>query len=333
MVELFHTEGRSLVRLARLFVDDRDAAEDIVQEAFLRLARHAGRIESADRAPAYLRSIVLNLARDHNRRGLMSLRHHAASRRELDVDDDVAEVLARSDEHRRVVEAVRGLPRRQRDCVTLRYFEQLRSTTVASTLGVSPNSVKTHLRRALDALGGDPRPTDDGSTMSDATIERRLQEAFDDVRASVVEHPDLFARVQRTIEDARLRRRFRARLGLAIAGFLLANAALAVALSDRHEGSITMPWWVIELITNIVLVALAIALGPVHQALRTGLCRRCVPVQPAHRQELPRPHRRRLLLDLHGVHPLHDHVRGAVGLVRRRQPAQARGRHASAGSC
>ena len=98
--------------------------------------------------------------------------------------------------------------------------------------------------------------------MSDATIERLLQEAFDDVRASVVEHPDLFARVQRTIEEAQLRRRFRVRLGLAIAAFILANAALALALSDRHEGSITMPWWVIELITNIVLIALAIALGP-----------------------------------------------------------------------
>jgi RNA polymerase sigma factor (sigma-70 family) len=155
VIELFHTEGRALVRLARLFVDDRDAAEDLVQEAFLRLARHAGRIESADRAPAYLRSIVLNLARDHNRRGLMSLRHHASAGRELDVDvdDDVAEVLARSDEHRRVVEAVRRLPRRQRDCVTLRYFEQLSIGDVASTLGLSPNSVKTHLRRALDALG------------------------------------------------------------------------------------------------------------------------------------------------------------------------------------
>ena len=98
--------------------------------------------------------------------------------------------------------------------------------------------------------------------MSDATIERRLREAFDDVRASVIEHPDLFARVQHTIEEDRRRRRFRVRLGLAIAGFVLANAALALVLSDRHEGSITMPWWVIELITNIVLVALAIALGP-----------------------------------------------------------------------
>jgi RNA polymerase sigma factor (sigma-70 family) len=152
VVRLFHAEGRSLVRLARLFVDDRDAAEDIVQEAFLRLARHAGRIDADDRAPAYLRSIVLNLARDHNRRGLVSLRHHAASGREIDVFDDVADPLVRSEEHRRVIDAVRLLPTRQRDCVALRYFEELSIEGIAATLGVSVNSVKTHLQRAMVAL-------------------------------------------------------------------------------------------------------------------------------------------------------------------------------------
>ncbi|HEY3240266.1 MAG TPA: sigma factor, partial [Acidimicrobiia bacterium] len=75
VVALFEQEGSSLVRLARLFVDDRNAAEDLVQEAFIRLARSAGRIEDRTKAAAYLRSIVLNLARDHNRRGLVSLRH------------------------------------------------------------------------------------------------------------------------------------------------------------------------------------------------------------------------------------------------------------------
>lgn len=159
VVHLFRTEGRSLVRLARLFVDDRDAAEDVVQEAFLRLARHAGRIDAIDRAPAYLRSIVLNLARDHNRRGLVSLRHHAASGREVDVADDTADQLVRTEEHRRVIDAVRLLPARQRDCVTLRYFQELSIDGIATTLGLSANSVKTHLQRAMAALDrtlGDP---------------------------------------------------------------------------------------------------------------------------------------------------------------------------------
>ena len=152
VVELFRSEGRSLVRLARLFVDDRDAAEDIVQEAFVRLARHGARIESIDRAPAYLRSIVLNLARDHNRRGLVSLRHHATRGREVDVVVDAGDQLVRSEEHRRVLAAVRGLPTRQRDCITLRYFEEMSIEQIGATLGVSPNSVKTHLQRAMAAL-------------------------------------------------------------------------------------------------------------------------------------------------------------------------------------
>jgi RNA polymerase sigma factor (sigma-70 family) len=153
VVRLFHDEGRSLVRLARLFVDDRDAAEDIVQEAFLRLARHAGRIDDLDRAPAYLRSIVLNLARDHNRRGRVSLRHFAARDREVDVEVDTSDVLVRSEEHRRVLDAVRELPARQRDCITLRYFDELSIDAISATLGVSPNSVKTHLQRAMTTLG------------------------------------------------------------------------------------------------------------------------------------------------------------------------------------
>jgi RNA polymerase sigma factor (sigma-70 family) len=152
VVRLFQTEGRSLVRLARLFVDDRDAAEDIVQEAFLRLARHAGRIDAMERAPAYLRSIVLNLARDHNRRGLVSLRHHATRGREVDVGGDAADHLVRTEEHQRVLDAVRQLPARQRDCITLRYFEELPIDRIASTLGLSANSVKTHLQRAMAAL-------------------------------------------------------------------------------------------------------------------------------------------------------------------------------------
>jgi len=55
VVTLFRQEASSLVRLTRLFVDDRNAAEDLVQEAFIRLSRNAHRIEDPAKAPAYLR--------------------------------------------------------------------------------------------------------------------------------------------------------------------------------------------------------------------------------------------------------------------------------------
>lgn len=149
VVRLFHEEGASLVRLARLFVDDRNAAEDLVQEAFIRLARSAGAIRDPSRAAAYLRSIVLNLARDNNRRGLVSLRHHLPlDDRRASVED---EITIREDQ-RELLDALRDLPHRQRDCLVLRYYHELGIDDIAATLELSPNSVKTHLKRGLANL-------------------------------------------------------------------------------------------------------------------------------------------------------------------------------------
>ena len=149
VVSLFEREGQSLVRLARLFVDDRNAAEDLVQEAFIRLARSAHRIQDESKAAPYLRSIVLNLARDNNRRGLVSLRHH------LPLDDRRAstedEIELREDQQQ-VIEALRDLPHRQRNALVLRYYEELGIDDIAAAMGISRNSVKTHLQRGLAAL-------------------------------------------------------------------------------------------------------------------------------------------------------------------------------------
>ncbi len=149
VVSLFRAEGTRLVTLARFFVDDRTAAEDLVQEAFIRLARSGHRIHDEARAAAYLRSIVINLARDHNRRGLVSFRHRPPAVG----DEPSAEERATVDESRReVIEALRSLPRRQRDCVALRYYLDLPVSDIAESLGVSANSVKTHLQRGLRSM-------------------------------------------------------------------------------------------------------------------------------------------------------------------------------------
>lgn len=150
LVELFNEHARSLVNLARLFVDHRDAAEDIVQEAFIRLDRSFNRIKDRGKADAYLRSIVLNLARDHNRRGLLSLRH-ANPVNDLDPGGVDERVVDRKDQQI-LVDALGKLSKRQRDCLALHYLLELSVAEMAETLGLSPNSVKTHLKRGLAAL-------------------------------------------------------------------------------------------------------------------------------------------------------------------------------------
>ena len=51
-----------------------------------------------------------------------------------------------------MVEALRSLPPRQRDCVVLRFYFDLSGPEIAETLGISPDSVKTHCRRGLSSL-------------------------------------------------------------------------------------------------------------------------------------------------------------------------------------
>ncbi len=151
VARLFEEEGNALVRMARLFTDDRNAAEDLVQEAFIRLHKSAHRIHNPEKAAPYLRSIVINLARDHNRRGLMSLRHQEAAPAGTDADAPEDRLLL-DEEQTLLLNEVRALSPRQRDCIFLRFYLELSEREIADALGISPNSVKTHCRRGLASL-------------------------------------------------------------------------------------------------------------------------------------------------------------------------------------
>ena len=51
-----------------------------------------------------------------------------------------------------VIDALQALPLRQRDCLVLRYYMDLSIPEIATTLGISVNSVKTHLQRGMAML-------------------------------------------------------------------------------------------------------------------------------------------------------------------------------------
>ncbi len=122
-----------------------------MQEAFIRLHKSAHRIRSQDKAAPYLRSIVINLARDHNRRGLMSLRHQEASSTGTALDASEDRLLL-SEQQTLLLDEVRDLSPRQRDCLLLRFYLELSEREIADVLSISSNSVKTHCRRGLESL-------------------------------------------------------------------------------------------------------------------------------------------------------------------------------------
>lgn len=93
-------------------------------------------------------------------------------------------------------------------------------------------------------------------------LEQRLRDALLAGAVAVQESPDLFARVRTSIEEDRRRARQRRR-GLAIGGCLVGViAAIAFATTERRQGELLMDWWVLELLTDGMLIGLALWLGP-----------------------------------------------------------------------
>ena len=145
---LYQAHALSLARLALLMLGDRDAAQDVVQDAFFGLYRRWDGLASADAAPAYLRTSVLNGCRNALRR---------RSRQAPSVADEALEsaesALVHTEERRALLAAVRRLPARQREVLVLRYYLDMTEGQAAQAMGVSRGTVKSATSRAVAALG------------------------------------------------------------------------------------------------------------------------------------------------------------------------------------
>ena len=145
--QLFAWHYRSLVRLAIHLVDDQESAEDVVQDVFAAL--DPARISGDPKR--YLTCAVVNRARSALRRRRVA--RAFAGRALPDEYGPPADVGAvRSAERARMLSAIDSLPRRQREAVVLRYYEDLPVTEIASMLDTSPGSISSALTRALDTL-------------------------------------------------------------------------------------------------------------------------------------------------------------------------------------
>lgn len=150
VADLFQRHRLFHVRLAYLLVGDRDTAEDVVQDAFAAIYRRFGdHVQNVDSVLGYLRTAVLNSARDTLRRRKTAEKYLPAPA----ADAASAEVEAlESEERRRVAEAMRELPSRQREVVVLRYWAGLSEAEIAAAMGISKGTVKSTASRALAAL-------------------------------------------------------------------------------------------------------------------------------------------------------------------------------------
>jgi hypothetical protein len=92
--------------------------------------------------------------------------------------------------------------------------------------------------------------------------EELLRGALTESTTALDARDDLFARVRLSIDDDRRRRRQERRALLVIACLLGAIGAVVAATIDVRQGEVLMDWWILELLTNAVLLGIALWLGP-----------------------------------------------------------------------
>lgn len=151
--DLYWRHADDGVRLAFLLTGDRHAAEDIVQDAFVRLFSRFQDLRKPESFGVYLRRTIVNLSRDRFRR-LRLERDHLARQADTSASADVASPV----EDREVIRSVlRSLPHRQRAAVVLRFYVDLSEQDTAEVLQCSVPAVKSLVSRATASFGKDTR--------------------------------------------------------------------------------------------------------------------------------------------------------------------------------
>ena len=168
---LVERNGRRVLSLAYRYLGERSAAEDVVQETFLKLYQARDRYRPDARFGSYLLRIASNLcvSKLRKRRPLSLSAGDDDEGRGAEPEDERArapdDALARDELHAKVRAAVAQLPERQRLAILLNKFEGLDYKEVGEQLGLTVPATKSLLHRARmalkDVLAGDVEPEEE----------------------------------------------------------------------------------------------------------------------------------------------------------------------------
>lgn len=143
--DMFHTERTRLFRALCVLTGDRAEAEDLAQDAFVRVWSSWDRVGAMDDPTGYLYRTAMNGARSRYRRSVLALKRHlrpSEHRDELSMADDRVE-LARS---------LARLTHKQRAAIVLLDILGLSSAEAGAVLGISSGTVRTQASRGRAEL-------------------------------------------------------------------------------------------------------------------------------------------------------------------------------------
>jgi RNA polymerase sigma-70 factor (ECF subfamily) len=153
---LFHRHHVSVYNFARVMLNGSEGAEDIMQEAFLAVARTAKTYKPRGRFRPWLmricRNLCLNRLRaEHARRWILSPGELEALASPAEAES-VSDRLERDEQMAVLRQAIGELPERHREAIALYAFEQMKYREIAEVLEVPLGTVKTLIHRARARL-------------------------------------------------------------------------------------------------------------------------------------------------------------------------------------
>jgi RNA polymerase sigma-70 factor (sigma-E family) len=159
--ELYRDHADPALRLAYLLTGDRGLAEDLVQEAFVRVGGRFVHLRDPEAFGAYLRRAVVNLANSHFRRRRVERAYLTRATSDAAVRAGSSQAGPPVEDRDQLWQALGRLPQRQRAAIVLRFYEDLSEARIAELLRCRPGTVKSLLSRGLEAMrtdiGGDER--------------------------------------------------------------------------------------------------------------------------------------------------------------------------------
>jgi RNA polymerase sigma-70 factor (sigma-E family) len=148
LADLYWSHSTDALRLAFLLTGDQHAAEDIVQDAFVRLFGRFNELRNRDAFEIYLRRTVVNLSRDRFRR--MRVERDRVAR--ATTPSSQIEPGSQLEDREQIRNALRNLPHRQRAALVLRFYVDLSEQQTAEVLECSVPAVKSLISRATGTL-------------------------------------------------------------------------------------------------------------------------------------------------------------------------------------
>lgn len=152
-----------LYRFLVHLVGDRALADDLFQETWLRVVEHFGRYDPRQSFEAWMFAIARHAAIDHLRRKTVrsevALENNSSDepmsvldRAEFGEKTSVLDCLVAAETRTRVRTLLAGLPWHYREVLLLRFQQELPLEEIARILGLPLSTVKTRVKRGLDAL-------------------------------------------------------------------------------------------------------------------------------------------------------------------------------------